>query len=266
MPGYKESDQAAHVFASYYRRFKIETLITVLLSRQGIINKHKQGGQLVAILNKELNMKTYKTFAECKLANPECNVYRTAYGNDFAPEAITPDYAKRNPADFLMSMGEFFDKGYSFVVGDAYLEASDCVEVIESEHDLLCASERHKGDYKRYILKAKALESCTSHGIASIQSASGHIEPIECEPVEQVLRRLSSEIDRALQSASLSNGMRECLKSVISQVDDELLIQEAYSLHCEFYGNDAADFCAFKDDVGVRSLWLHFAKKLQEQA
>jgi len=211
-------------------------------------------------------MKTYKTFSECKLAHPECNVYRTAYGNDFAPEAITPDYAKRNPADFLMSMGEFFDKGYSFVVGDAYLEASDCVEVIESEHDLLCASERHKGDYKRYILKAKALESCTSHGIASIQSASGQIEPIECEPVEQVLRRLRTEIDRALQSTSLSTQIATELKIMDCLVSNELLMQKAYSLHCEFHGEEAIDFDAFEGSSEIYDVWVHFAKKLQEKA
>ncbi len=211
-------------------------------------------------------MKTYRTFSLCKLAHPDRDVYQDINCNLFAPKSNGESWIKRRPEDYLMSMEEFLNKGFKFEVGDIYLGSDNRAYQIDDASVVALMNEINEMDKNRYILKAKALESCTSHGIASIQSASGHIEPIEREPVEQVLRRLNTEIDRALQSTSLSNGMRECLKSVISQVDDELLIQEAYSLHCEFYGNDAADFCAFKDDVGGRSLWLHFAKKLQEQA
>jgi len=207
--------------------------------------------------------KTYKTFAECKLAHPECDVYRTAYGNDFAPEAITPDYAKRNPADFLISLEELFKNGYKFEIGDAYLEITGEVIVINSSTLLLSSNKIHSADDCRFVLKAKALESSPSHGIASIQSASGHIEPIECEPVEQVLRRLSTEIDRALQSTSLSSGIRSELKCTMELLRNEATLQHAYSLHCEFYGDDAAEFCAFEDDIGGRNLWLHFAKKME---
>lgn len=207
-------------------------------------------------------MKTYKTFAECKLAHPECDVYRTAYGNDFAPEAITPDYAKRNPADFLMSLEEFLGKGFKLVEGDVFIDTyGKVISVVDTGIDNKPAFL----DRNRFVLKAKALESSASHGIASIQSASGHIEPIECEPVEQVLRRLNTEIDRALQSTSLSGGIRSELKCTMELLRNEATLQHAYSLHCEFYGDDAAEFCAFEDDIGGRSLWLHFAKKLQEQ-
>jgi hypothetical protein len=265
MPGHKESDQAAHVFASYYRRFKIETLITVLLSRQGIINKHKQGGQLVAILNKELNMKTYRTFALCKLAHPDRDVYQDINCNLFAPKPYDESWVKRRPEDYLMSLEEFLNNGYKLTDGDYFMNTSGIV-VSVPEPDSYSYNAPSPLDYRRYILKAKALESCTSHGIASIQSASGHIEPIECEPVEQVLRRLSTEIDRALQSTSLSNGMRECLKATASKVSDELLMQKAYSLHCEYYGDRAVGFDAFYNSANFKGLWLHFAKKLQEQA
>jgi len=205
-------------------------------------------------------MKTYKTFSECKLAHPECDVYHNECDNKFSPESHTKYWEKCNPADYLMSLEEFLDKGFKFEVGDIYLDhCRQLVRVTRPDIDNAPA----RLDYDRYVLKAKVLESCTSHGIASIQSASGHIEPIECEPVEQVLRRLSVEIDRALQSTSLSSGVRSELKCTMELLRNEATLQHAYSLHCEFYGDDAAEFCAFEDDIGGRSLWLHFAKKME---
>jgi hypothetical protein len=209
-------------------------------------------------------MKTYRTFALCKLAHPERDVYQDINCNLFAPKSYGESWIKRRPEDYLMSMEEFLNNGYKLTDGDYFMNTSGIV-VSVPEPDSYSYNAPSPLDCRRYILKAKDLELCTSHGIARIQSASGHIEPIECEPVEQVLRRLSTEIDRALQSTSMSSGIRSELKCTMELLRNEATLQHAYSLHCEFYGDDAAEFCAFEDDIGGRSLWLHFAKKLQEQ-
>lgn len=71
-------------------------------------------------LKPEENMKTYKTYQECKIANPECEIYTNGSAL-FTAEVGTPLDTKCNPSDHRMTVKELLDAGYRFEVGDLYI-------------------------------------------------------------------------------------------------------------------------------------------------
>jgi hypothetical protein len=104
-------------------------------------------------------MKLYKTFAECKLAHPECDVYR---GSKCGCFSIVPNqgyYEKCDPADYLMSVYSFLSKGFELAGGDIYIGVGGDVIEVDSLNPPSNLNRRWPCDKGRYILKAKALES-----------------------------------------------------------------------------------------------------------
>ena len=117
-------------------------------------------------------MKKYNSYAEAKIDNQDCEIYK------FMPRDVTEDYSyvasKRdmhgkllctgstfrcNPADHCMTMEQFFDAGHKLVDGDVYLGSCDNVCVVGLDIVASGANTRHRNDNKRYILRAKSLET-----------------------------------------------------------------------------------------------------------
>lgn len=139
-------------------------------------------------------MITYKTYQECKIANPECDVAVVTGCDEFTPPPgefiavlrsdgffdgyafadkskpgspnISDGYYKIcNPSDHCMAVKEFLDAGYRFEVGDYFINNHGEVVEIGKKYDggiVIMPSEanlRIPGtDEHCYILRAAALE------------------------------------------------------------------------------------------------------------
>jgi hypothetical protein len=110
-------------------------------------------------------MKTYNTYQEAKIANPDSEIY--AYACNFLPECfIQPShetydrrgYFKCKPADYCMTLEKFLDDGYETVKGDVYLCTRGIVQTVHSDQFAKNMNNHENSDSRRYILRAKALE------------------------------------------------------------------------------------------------------------
>lgn len=84
-------------------------------------------------------MKTYNSYEEAKIANPQSTIYKgcsvkaffTCKGIDPVGLPLQP----ANPADHCMTNNEFIEKGYRIVIGDIVLDdkrvviVSDCAKI-----------------------------------------------------------------------------------------------------------------------------------------
>lgn len=105
-------------------------------------------------------MKSYKTYQECKIENPECEVCTD--GEVFSSVELNSlpyvtSWKACNPADHCMTVKEFLDAGYRFEVGDLWVDYDGdfmAVGKIGVNH----MNKPHERDFERYILRAAALE------------------------------------------------------------------------------------------------------------
>ena len=117
-------------------------------------------------------MKKYNSYTEAKIDNPDCEVYKflpriiTGDGHYFASNndlngaaIVNGSIFKCNPADHCMTLEQFFDDGHKLVDGDVYLGGCDNVCVVGLDIVASGANTRHRNDNKRYILRAKSLET-----------------------------------------------------------------------------------------------------------
>lgn len=105
-------------------------------------------------------MKTYNTYQEAKIANPECDIYVHVYKNGFIPELEpipTVDHVKCNPADYCMAVEEFLNSGRRLDVGDLFIDCFGQVVEVKGEN-VDTVNTPHEYDNNRHILRAAALE------------------------------------------------------------------------------------------------------------
>lgn len=107
-------------------------------------------------------MTTYKSYAECKIANPDSEIvagtklYSDSYSSVFIPleHLDKKDWPICNPADYCSSLKEFLEARFKLVAGDKIIGADksvwDIVENSEFNHP-------DEEDCDRYILSASAL-------------------------------------------------------------------------------------------------------------
>jgi len=117
----------------------------------------------------------YKTYAEAKIANPDCEIVTT--GKDWSGDVVMVGIFEElvldetdedgsheiaddswvicNPADYCSTLKEFLDAGITFSVGDIFMlingDVAEFSEVNARTNDIL------PDDDKRYILSATAL-------------------------------------------------------------------------------------------------------------
>lgn len=118
-------------------------------------------------------MKQYKTYQEAKIDNPNSSIVTTAPywigGVDLAGKFVVLTdrcglneqygWIKCNPADYCMSLEQFFEAGHKLVDGDVYFNRfSSIVSVVGSSIIAKMANIRGDSDKDRYVLSAKALE------------------------------------------------------------------------------------------------------------
>lgn len=128
-------------------------------------------------------MKTYKTYQECKIANPERTVHKIS--GEFTASSVSEhghSLQPCNPADHCMTVKEFLDAGYRFEVGDALLFPDD-VEQVQIVGPTAChtcfidvdaANCRSMVDHKVYVLRADALESRPLKQYAVLYKGGGY--------------------------------------------------------------------------------------------
>ncbi|CAH9013994.1 putative lipocalin family protein [Vibrio phage 455E52-1] len=101
-------------------------------------------------------MKTYNSYEEAKIANPESEIYKLASGYIATKEPQGISVHKCNPADHCMTVEEFLADGHKFVEGDVYLNSDgrgiSVVNIPEYNN------KRSTIDCSLYILRAAALE------------------------------------------------------------------------------------------------------------
>jgi hypothetical protein len=114
----------------------------------------------------------YKTYAEAKIANPDCEIVTTGKNLIYDKE-LTGTFQPRvtegcshaindyswvicNHADYCSTLKEFLEAGLELVEGDKFIEVSGCVYNVDSD-DLNLVNERDSGDCDRYILSSAAL-------------------------------------------------------------------------------------------------------------
>lgn len=104
----------------------------------------------------------YKTYAEAKIANPDCDIFSNGEEFGAIKNAPTSHFANAwvicNPADYCSSLKEFFDNDLILVKGDAILEILDGYEgVFKIWTNATSFNEPDDEDETRYILSAAAL-------------------------------------------------------------------------------------------------------------
>ena len=111
-------------------------------------------------------MKTYKTYQEAKMVNPEddifvsmCSEFATSEHVSYVSMCGTGEgWNKCNPADYCMSVYDFLSSGKRLVDGDFYLETTGKVAQVGKLYKAELVNDPCHNDKNRYILRAKALE------------------------------------------------------------------------------------------------------------
>lgn len=105
---------------------------------------------------------SYKTYAEAKIANPDCEIFCSIGGNFAGIEHVSlvalsgvkEGWNKCNPADHCSTMKEFLDAGLKLVKGDKFIGVGGYV--VSVQH-VINSNKPEDEDAKRYILSAAAL-------------------------------------------------------------------------------------------------------------
>ncbi len=114
-------------------------------------------------------MNQYNSYAEAKIDNPDCEVYKviphklnqeawyTACNRDIHDSLRSDGEAFCcKPADYCMTFEQFFDAGHELVDGDLYLDGDVCT--VGKEAPAAMVNTPCEFDCWRYILRVKALE------------------------------------------------------------------------------------------------------------
>lgn len=162
----------------------------------------------------------YKTYAEAKIANPDCEIVTTgkdwaynknsiglfqAIDKSFAGENFNPtSWVICNPADHCSTLKEFLDAGLKLVEGDAYVEISGGCKVVNYRTapnvNYPCTN-----DCDRYILLSVAL-----NGGCKIELIEHKAEPWTVYNNTLPLSELSDEQAAQLFNAWRAGGEVEC--------------------------------------------------------
>ena len=113
-------------------------------------------------------MKTYNTYQEAKIANPEEYVYKLETQGEFVTSEIGAESVRFcnfesngylcNPVDYCMTVEQFLKAGHKFVVGDVVLDFSG-VEVVSEGFSVEAYNEKDDCDNEIYVLHASALDN-----------------------------------------------------------------------------------------------------------
>lgn len=98
-------------------------------------------------------MKTYNTYQEAKIDNPNSDIYEREKGV-FATESLHREPC--NPADYCMSLESFLASGKRAFRGDIIADKDGKAMIVEAESIVNTPLEN---DCEVYVIKAKALES-----------------------------------------------------------------------------------------------------------
>lgn len=111
-------------------------------------------------------MKTYSTYQEAKIANPESDIYHHPKGHFFPFEPRCYEalvFHCCNPADHCMTVERFLKDGNEFVEGDLIITESGVLSVGREHERMGCSvsecNEPSCVDSDIYILRAAALEN-----------------------------------------------------------------------------------------------------------
>lgn len=113
-------------------------------------------------------MKTYNTYQEAKVANPERDIYKDKGGEFGLRSELLRSVGpldECNPADHCMTVEKFLADGHKFVEGDLILDGgviwtvSDRVNSDTYIYTVKSSNKPDTDDNERYILRAAALEN-----------------------------------------------------------------------------------------------------------
>ncbi|CAH9015467.1 putative lipocalin family protein [Vibrio phage 381E49-1] len=122
-------------------------------------------------------MKTYNSYEEAKIANPECEIYLDySVFRTWRSDQIKSG-TKCNPADHCMTVEKFLADGHKFVEGDVIFNTypSPTVDFISNSH-LDNYNELDKDDDKRFILLAAALKPRDNDYAMSVMEKKVRVE------------------------------------------------------------------------------------------
>ncbi|AUR81758.1 hypothetical protein NVP1013O_11 [Vibrio phage 1.013.O._10N.286.54.F9] len=117
------------------------------------------------LLNRIETMKTYNTYQEAKIANPDQDISvsmskvfaASSYVSNILLSGCVQGWNKCNPADHCMTVEKFLADGHKFVDGDIYLNSSGRTLGVVNIPDY--NNKRSTIDCDLYILHAAALET-----------------------------------------------------------------------------------------------------------
>lgn len=107
-------------------------------------------------------MTTYKSYAECKIANPDSEIYcamisndgRGIYGKLIDINMVTKSHYLCNPADYCSSVKEFLEAGFKLDEGDRFIGIDGVVVSVSNSNS---SNIPNYSNANRYILSAAAL-------------------------------------------------------------------------------------------------------------
>lgn len=105
-------------------------------------------------------MKTYKTYQEAKIANPNSDIYHAdSIGFVSSDAQVTAaNWKKCNPADYCMTVEKFLANGHKFEVGDLILGTENNIAEVGNHYSVVLSNEICESDKERFVLRAAALE------------------------------------------------------------------------------------------------------------
>ncbi|AUR94088.1 hypothetical protein NVP1191O_29 [Vibrio phage 1.191.O._10N.286.52.B4] len=126
-------------------------------------------------------MKTYNTYQEAKINNPEGGIAVNASGDIFTStddlklsDAFAFDVC--NPADHCMTVERFLADGHKFTEGDLILGTNNNLVTVGLEYTIGIANMESMRDFERYTLRAAALED--QMNIDKVETQPEHQEEV----------------------------------------------------------------------------------------
>lgn len=178
-------------------------------------------------------MKTYSTYQEAKIANPECEIVRWNKSDEYKAvskselSGYLTTWCHCNPTDYCMTVKQFLDDGHKFVGGDLFINASLfgnglVVEVGLKNITEEVANEKQSVDVDCYILRAAALEKPKQISDTAREVFSGGEKRTKVDYVK--VKDSIWSLEGEFKCGELYNKSLDCSGSFVSIKSETVLI------------------------------------------
>lgn len=191
-------------------------------------------------------MKTYNTYQEAKIDNPECEIYLIMKHGLFANcthhksdvvrfVEFDSDGIKCNPADYCMTVEEFLMAGHKLVSGDIIIHRDEGFFIMPDSFGIHWNDIVPDEDSESYILRAAALEKPKRTKVEFVKVVGENFFGLESDLLAGNLYCGEGEEWRIIDIPSLADEWAN--NNLYRRIETEIDERQEFIEECQRYGS-----------------------------